>query len=109
MVLDPSRHVSAASVKQESGIDSEDELLGIPASPQPRRAGDAANKTTATISLEAFDLASLDAVQVTCSMPPVLQMLIPAAALRFHAGVDAVSPSLCSSWLYGVGLGISSA
>lgn len=83
VLLDTSRQVSAASVKQDMGMDSDDEVPGLPPSPLQRRA---APDRTPTISLEDFSLAALDAVHVTCSMLPDLQMLVPAAALGLHAG-----------------------
>lgn len=101
MVLEPARKVTADIVKQARGLDSDDDLPDIPESPQQRCADATANTPALSISREDFDhltqqegyVRPLDAVHVTCSMPPVLQLLIPEPALRFHAGVDAVASS----------------
>lgn len=88
VVLNPSRQVTVASVKLDRGIDSDDELPPIPRHDGQNAADTPAGTRTPTIPGQDFELQSLDAVQITCRMPAVLQMLIPESALKFHAGRD---------------------
>jgi hypothetical protein len=84
-------------VKQAMGMDIDDELPDIPESLKRPIAASTAEKDhergwEKKGVICPYDLESLDAVEVTCSMPAVLQMLIPVAAVRFHAGENLLNP-----------------
>jgi hypothetical protein len=91
------RKLTVAAVQRDRCMRIDDDLPDNPESVRRDAAADAADKDDGQEEKKngrvcASDLDSLDAVQVTCVMPDALKMLIPASALRFHAGKHFITP-----------------